>query len=136
MISEKIGICAISNFDLIVFDLIGKEKIRPYICKILGRDFKFGFKREFLNRDYSSSFNIEVYEKIQMRSFIYKLEPNYIYEYKRFPSETLGEIEEGYFAITRNVIKFLTYEQVGYWCSTFKEKEKKKDMPISLFIND
>lgn len=133
--SLKIGIGGIIGEEMITFDFVNGEKLKPYVCKILGRDFKYGMKREFAEKSYTGS-KKNFYEKMPMTMISFRLERFIVYEYKRFPSSTLGEIEEGYFVILSDCIKELEPEEVFHWCKTAKEKEKSKTITRNLFGPD
>lgn len=121
----KLGLGGIINGQLITFDFIKGEKLKPYVCKILGRDFKYGFKREFAEKKYDS-YKKTFYDDKQMQALTFSLERYVVYEYKRFPGDTLGEICEGYFVILRDCVKELEYDEVMHWCGTAREKERSK----------
>ncbi len=117
-----IGEGAIMDGKLITFDYEEGEKLKPYLCEIQGRDFKYGFKREFAKKKFTEIVVMKHGRKVRMIEF--ELKPHIAYEYKRFMGKSYGEIEEGYFVILSNEIKQLEYEEVMYWCGTAKEKEK------------
>jgi hypothetical protein len=128
----KLGLGGIIGTEAITFDFASGEKLKPYICKILGRDFKYGMKREFINKSYTEA-KKKFYENKTMTMISFKLERFIVYEYKRFPGATIGEIEEGYFVILSDCIKELEPEEVFHWCKTAREKEKSKTITRSLF---
>lgn len=127
----KIGIGGIINGELMTFDYVHGEKMKPYVCAITGRDFKYGFKREFAEKVFDK-FTITFKER-KMSCVKFKIEENVVYEYKRFAGETHGEIEEGYFAIADGKLYELDYEEVRHWCGTVKEKARSKANGKSLF---
>jgi hypothetical protein len=100
----------------------------------LGRDFKYGFKREFVDKIYSS-YTINPYGGTPLSAVNFELEPFIVYEYKRFPSMTLGEIEEGYFVVLSDRIIEIEQDEIIHWCGTAKEKEKRKDTMKVHFSN-
>ena len=122
----KIGIGAVIENSLISYDYDSKENLRPYLCKITGRDFTYGLRREFVDKQFIKGDGKLFYEnKTKMKMIVFgPLQPNVVYEYKRFPGLSYGEIEEGYFAILSDSIKELSKEQVLSWCGTKKDKEK------------
>jgi hypothetical protein len=129
----KIGIGGVIGNELMTFDFCKGERLKPYVSKILGRDFKYKFKREFVSQ-VQTAYKKRFYDDQEMRAITFKLERHVVYEYKRFAGNTLGEIEEGYFVILSDSIKELEYEEVEYWCATAKEKEKlKKKRQLELF---
>jgi hypothetical protein len=132
----KIGIGGIVGNELLTFDFCSGEKLKPYLSKILGRDFKYKFKREFVSQS-KTTYKKKFYDSDQMYGITFKLERYIVYEYKRFAGATKGEIEEGYFVILSNEIKELELEEVEYWCTTSKEKENlKKQQQLELFNNN
>jgi hypothetical protein len=127
----KIGIGGIIDGELMTFDFKDGEKLRPYVCHIIGRDFKYQFQREFAEKKYDS-FSI----KLQNRSLgcvKFKIDPFKVYEYKRFCGNSIGEIEEGYFVVVDNRVIELDYEEVRHWCGTPKEKMRTKIAPREIF---
>lgn len=128
----KIGIGGLINGELLTFDFTSGERLKPYVCKILGRDFQYGLKREFVERRYDN-FKKVFYTDRKMSALTFELERYVVYEYKRFPGESLGEIEEGYFVILRDCVKELEYEEVAYWCGTAREKERSQAKPREIF---
>lgn len=133
-ISLKIGVGGYINGELITFDFRSGDKLKPYVCAITGRDFKYVFKREFVQRN-DLSLTIKPYGK-EMRGVSFKIEPYIVYEYKRFAGESLGEICEGYFVVVRDRIVELDYEEVRHWCGTTKEKMNSKVETRPIFAND
>lgn len=133
----KIGIGGIVGNELMTFDFCSGERLKPYVSKILGRDFKYKFKREFINQE-RTGYKKKFYDGTEMYAVTFKLERHIVYEYKRFAGATKGEIEEGYFVILSNGIKELEPEEVEYWCATAKEKErlKKKQEQMELFAEN
>lgn len=127
----KIGLGGIVDGELMTFDFKYGEKLKPYVCHITGRDFKYQFNREFVEKSYSS-FKIRVGDK-EMTCIKFKIEPFKVYEYKRFACATMGEIEEGYFVIVDNRVIELDYEEVRHWCGTAKEKMKSKVATRQIF---
>jgi len=127
----KIGLGGIVNGELITFDFKSGEKLKPYVCHITGRDFKYQFMREFVDKKYDS-FSIKV-EDQSMGCIKFAIEPYRVYEYKRFSSMSIGEIEEGYFVVVDNRVIELDYEEVRHWCGTTKEKMKTKIAPREIF---
>jgi len=127
-----IGIGGLIGNELLTFDFCKGEKLRPYVCKILGRDFQYGMKREFIDRDYPN-YKKKFYGQHLMSAVTFKVERFVVYEYKRFPSFSMGEICEGYFVILSDCIKELEYDEVFHWCKTAKEKEKSQFKTRSLF---
>lgn len=133
--SLNIGIGGIIGNELLTFDFIKGERLKPYVCKILGRDFKYGMKREFIEREFPN-FKKTFYGTHMMSAVTFKLERHFVYEYKRFPSHTIGEICEGYFVILSDCIKELEYDEVFHWCKTSKEKERSKSPGRAHFVPD
>lgn len=130
----KIGIGGVIGNELMTFDFVKGERLKPYVSKILGRDFKYKFKREFVSREFPN-FKKVFYQDKEMFALTFKIERFVVYEYKRFPGDTLGEVEEGYFVYLSKGIKELEPEEVEYWCATAKEKErlKEKQKQLELF---
>jgi hypothetical protein len=132
----KIGIGGIIGNELMTFDFCSGERLKPYVSKILGRDFKYKFKREFVDQT-KTSYKKKFYDSNEMMAITFKLERHVVYEYKRFAGTTKGEIEEGYFVILSDSIKELEYEEVEYWCATAKEKDRlKKKQQLEMFADD
>lgn len=127
----KIGIGGIINGELMTFDYVHGEKLKPYVCAIEGRDFQYGFKRVFAEKVFDK-FTI-TYQERKMSCVKFKIEENIVYEYKRFAGLTHGEIEEGYFAIVDGKIYELEYEEVRHWCGTAREKARSLATGKSLF---
>jgi len=127
----KIGLGGIVDGSLMTFDFRGGEKLRPYVSAMLGRDFKYGYKREFAPKKFLE-FIIKPYEK-QMQAIVFEIEENIVYEYKRFAGLTLGEICEGYFVVVKDGIVELEYEEVRHWCGTAKEKMNAKTKGRIIF---
>lgn len=118
----KIGIGGIIGNEIMTFDFATGERLAPYLSKILGRDFKYGFKREFVQKRYAPVKKVH-YGGDEMHVIVWPLERHVAYEYKRFAGATKGEIEEGYFVILSDGIRVLEYDELRYWCGTAKEKE-------------
>lgn len=131
-LSLKIGVGGIVNGELITFDFRAKDKLKPYLCIIDGRDFQYGFKREFVDKKYVNDFIIKPYGK-EMSAIVFSLQPFVVYEYKRFAGTTLGEICEGYFVVVSDRIVELEYEEVRHWCGTAKEKANAKSKGRTIF---
>jgi len=123
-IGLTIGIGGIMGNELMTFDFTSGEKLKPYVCKILGRDFQYGFKREFIDRKYTSM-KKNFYGK-EMVLITFALERNIVYEYMRFAGKSLGEIHEGYFVILSDRVVELDKDEVIHYIGTRKEKEKPK----------
>ena len=132
----NIGIGGVSGDEVITFDFCVdkdcKNKLRPYICEILGRDFKYVLKREFVQKKYLK-IKKKFYDDQLMEMISFNLKKFVVYEYKRFPGKSMGEIEEGYFVILSNCIKELEFEEVLYWVGTAREKEKSQAKPRMIF---
>lgn len=130
-----IGLGGIVGGELITFDYADKDRMKPYVCKILGRDFTYLFKREFVSHQRFAHPDLIHDKRAHLLSF--KLEPFYIYEYKRFMGNSLGEIEEGYFGLWPDDVVMLEKEQVESMCGVFRERAikdsqralKKKSIP-------
>ncbi len=123
-LSLKIGNGGVIGDEMITFDFTSGEKLKPYVCKILGRDFTYGLKREFIERVYT---NIKKnFYGEEMRLITFKLEKFVVYEYMRFAGATKGEIHDGYFVILSDCIKELDKDEVIHYCKGAKEKEKAK----------
>ena len=131
----EIGIGGLINLELITFDFIDGDKLKPYVSKITGRDFQFGFKREFAERKFMAT-KKDFYGGRKMQMLSFQLERHVAYEYKRFPGKTMGEIEEGYFVVLSDKIVQLEYDELIHWCGTAKEKEarmkKQKEQQLSF----
>ena len=127
----KIGLGGIVDGHLMTFDFRSGEKLKPYVCALIGRDFKYGFKREFAEKEFLS-FDIKPYGRT-MQAIRFKLEENMVYEYKRFAGASLGEIDEGYFVVVKDRIIELEYEEVRHWCGTAKEKANAKTKGREIF---
>ena len=134
----KIGLGGIINGELLTFDFTMESKVsrlNPYACEIEGRCFKYGFRRNFLTRNYP---NIEVHpygNERPLGAISFPLKRHIVYEYKRFAGATLGEIEEGYFVVLSDRILELEYDEVCHWIGTAKEKEKQKSNMKPHFAN-
>lgn len=128
----KIGIGGISGDEVITFDFCDGDKLRPYVCEIKGRDFKYVFKREFTEKKYTK-IKRKFYDDKVMELISFNLKKYVVYEYKRFPGLTMGEIEEGYFVILSDCIKELEFEEVLYWVGTAREKEKRQAQQRMIF---
>lgn len=120
----KIGIGGIVGQQLITFDFVGEDKLRPYVSKIIGRDFNYGFKREFAKKDYTK-ITKNFYNDRPMQMIMFELEKNVAYEYKRFPGNSFGEIEEGYFVILIDKIVEFEYDELMHYCSTSRERKAR-----------
>jgi hypothetical protein len=120
----KIGLGGIINYELMTFDFCSGERLSPYVSKIIDRDSVYKFKREFVNAT-RTTYAKKFYENKLMVAFTYKLEKFEIYEYRRFPGMTHGEIEEGYFVILTNEIRELDKDEVIHWIGMAREKEKR-----------
>jgi hypothetical protein len=127
----KIGIGGVVGNELLTFDFTKGERLKPYVCKILGRDFTYGLKREFIERNYLSM--RKVFYGHEMRAITFPLERFVVYEYIRFPGNTMGEIHDGYFVILSDCIKELEKEEVIHWCGTAKEKQRSKTQGREIF---
>lgn len=128
----KIGLGGLINGELLTFDFTEGERLKPYVCKILGRDFQYGMKREFIERRYDN-FKKIFYSDKKMTAISFKLDRYMVYEYKRFPGQTLGEVVEGYFVILKDCVKELEYEEVFHWCGTAREKERSSLRTREIF---
>ena len=132
----RIGLGGVIGNELMTFDFVSGQRLNPYVSKITGRDFVYKFKREFAEKN-KTSYSKRFYDNRLMRAITFKLERFVVYEYKRFPGDTLGEIVEGYFVVLSDSIKELEYEEVEYWCATAKEKEKlNKSRQLDLFAEN
>jgi len=127
----KIGLGGIVDGCLMTFDFRSGDKLKPYLCALIGRDFKYGFKREFVDKEYLNFF-IKPYDK-SMQGIRFKLDENIVYEYKRFAGASIGEIDEGYFVVVKDRIIELEYEEVRHWCGTVKEKLNAKSKGREIF---
>lgn len=118
-----LGLGGLVGGELITFDYAEGDRLKPYVCKITGRDYTYGFKREFVS---SNRFVHEEQihgKRVHLISF--KLEPFQIYEYKRFICTSAGEVEEGYIGVWANDFVLLEREQVETMCSSFRERALK-----------
>lgn len=131
----KIGIGGIIGNELLTFDFISKEKLKPVLAKILGRDPVYKLKREFINYD-KTNYIKKFYEDISMEALTFKLERYVVYEYRRFPGLSKGEIEEGYFVILSDRIKELDADEAIHWCNSAKEKEAKNSNKQLDFLEE
>jgi hypothetical protein len=127
----KIGLGGIVDGHLMTFDFRAGEKLKPYVCAMIGRDFKYGFKREFAEKEYLNFF-IKPYDK-SMQAIRFKIEECMVYEYKRFAGASYGEVDEGYFVVVKDKIIELEYEEVRHWCGTAKEKMNAKTKGREIF---
>jgi hypothetical protein len=129
----KIGIGGVIGFELLTFDFKKGDRLKPYVSEILGKDPIYKLKRNFVEQ-LKSNYTKNFYDNEKMFAITFPLKKFVVYEYKRFPGVTKGEIEEGYFIILSDKIKELEYEEISHWCSSAKEKElKKKAEQLSFF---
>lgn len=118
-----IGLGGLVGGELITFDYAEGNRLKPYVCKILGRDYTYGFKREFVSSNRFVHSDQVHGKRVHLISF--PLEPFYIYEYKRFIGTSVGEIEEGYIGLWGNDFVLLEREEVETMCGSFRERAIK-----------
>ena len=116
----KIGLGGLVDHELMTFDYAEGDRMKPYVCKILGRSFEYGFERKFVTPDRMA--HPEEYHGKRVHLLSFKLEPYHIYEYKRFMGEGPGEIEEGYFGLYHDDFVELEREAVETLCGNFRVK--------------
>ena len=134
----QIGIGGIIGNEMMTFDFVKGESLKPYVCEITGRCFKYGFKREFVKKEFTSiKKKFQHYGDAEMRLITFQLKRHVAYEYKRFAGLSPGEIEEGYFVILTDKIMQIEYDELVHWCGTAKEKERrmqKQSQQLSLGV--
>ena len=128
----KIGIGGVVGFELLTFDFLKGDKLKPYVSEILGKDPVYKLKRNFVAQT-KTSYKKRFYDNKEMLAITFRLKRYVVYEYKRFPGASLGEIDEGYFVILSNEIKELEPEEVLYWCNSAEARDKKKIEQLSFF---
>jgi hypothetical protein len=131
----KIGIGGIVGFELLTFDFVKGDKLKPYVSEILGPDPVYKLKRNFAAQT-KTNYKKNFYSNDQMQAITFRLKKYVVYEYKRFPGDTRGEVVEGYFVILSDSIKELETEEVLHWCNSAKEKEEKKKAEQLSFFNE
>ena len=117
---SPIGLGGLSGGQLLTFDFAVGERLKPYVCKILGRDFTYGFKREFVSMTRYAHPELIHNQRVHLLAF--DLEPFYIYEYKRFMGGSLGEVEEGYIGLWPHDFVLLEREAVESMCGNFRQR--------------
>lgn len=131
----KIGLGGIINFEMMTFDFCSGHRLKPYLAKIIGEDSVYRYKREFVNGEKTTLVK-RFYGDSQMYAITFKLQKYVVYEYKRFPGNTLGEVEEGYFVILTNEIRELDQEELRHWIRDPKEKEKSTNYKQNTYTNE
>lgn len=129
----KLGMGGIINGRLITFDYMGSvDRIKPYLCRIEGRCFKYKYKREFV-RAGVMKFPKKIHERPAL-IMTFDILPNIVYEYKRFMGPTLGEVVEGYFAVTGSKIYQLEEDELDGIIMRTREKLTKKEEVKKIYV--
>ena len=127
-ISYSLGLGGIFNTSAYTYEFMSpRNRLLPSLHLIVGRDFKYVFKRVFVSKTNLSEQKETKYQNHAMYPVVYdSLSKFVIYEYRNFAGETYGEVKSGYFVILRDCVKEVEKNDVLYWCGTDKDKERLK----------
>lgn len=105
---EELGISFFTRDFACTYDFSDKRRNKPWLCKITGICEKFGFKREFVNRNFKTP---EKYP--ELNGIYWYLEEGVIYEYRNFMACHLNNFTvDGFFVVRYDGIYDLEKEEV------------------------